>query len=267
MVPDKLIERVSGRIAATVQRPSIPRPEPQPAPGSRPQASGASGAALALARTIDHTLLQPDAPPARIETLCQEALTYQFASVCINPIYVALAVRLLVGSGCPVGTVVGFPLGATTTAVKVFEARQAIDSGAREIDMVLAPGHLKASNFSAVFDDIVQVVAVCREEGGLCKVIIETALLNDEEKIAACLLAVRAGADFVKTSTGFAASGATVEDVALMRRVVGPTVGVKASGGVRTLDAARALLQAGATRIGTSAGVAIVGAAAQASAG
>lgn len=211
-----------------------------------------------LAGVIDHTLLKPEATPAQIAQLCQEAQTYHFASVCVNPGYVVRCVEMLAASDVPVCTVVGFPLGATTTAVKVYEVREALTHGAREIDVVLPIGLLRAGELSAVYDDLCRVVGVCHEAGALCKIILETALLTDVEKVIACLLAVHVGADYVKTSTGFAASGATVADVALLRATVGPQVGVKASGGIRTAEMARALLAAGATRIGASASVQLV---------
>jgi len=210
------------------------------------------------ARFIDHTLLKADATPAQIEQLCREAAQYGFAGVCVNPAYVPLCRQVLAesgGSDSAICTVVGFPLGATTTATKVFETRQALEAGAREIDMVMAIGRLKAGDYAALRDDMAQVIAASHAAGSLCKVIIETALLSAAEKVAACLLAAGAQADFVKTSTGFSRGGATVADVALMRHVVGPAIGVKAAGGVRTLSDARAMLAAGATRIGTSAGV------------
>ncbi len=210
-----------------------------------------------LAALIDHTLLKPDATPAQIEQLCSEAKRYGFASVVINPTYVELAARLLRGTKVRVGTVIGFPLGATSSAVKAFEAQDAIGRGAQEIDMVMNIGALKARNYSLVIEDVRSVVGTCRNRGVLTKVIIETGLLTDEEKVAACLLAKEAGADFVKTSTGFGPGGATLEDVALMRRVVGPSIGVKASGGIRTLEQAREMIAAGATRLGTNASVQI----------
>ncbi|MBC8075082.1 MAG: deoxyribose-phosphate aldolase, partial [Chloroflexales bacterium] len=183
-----------------------------------------------IARYIDHTLLKPEATPAQVAQLCDEARQHHFASVCVNPSYVLLCAEALAGSAVAVCTVAGFPLGATTTATKVAEASEAIASGAREIDMVLAIGRLVASDYGYVLGDIAAVVDACHSHGALCKVIIETALLNDEQKVAACLLAARAGADFVKTSTGFSTGGATVADIALMRRAVGPLLGVKASG-------------------------------------
>ena len=211
-----------------------------------------------IARLIDHTLLKPEATPQQIEKLCQEAREFGFAAVCVNPIYVAQAAAALLGSTTAVCTVVGFPLGATTTAVKVFEANQAIANGAGEIDMVIAIGLLKAVESAAVRDDIRQVVQAAHDGGAICKVIIETALLTHDEKILASQLAAAAGADFVKTSTGFSTAGATIADVALMRQAVGATMGIKAAGGVRSLADARAMVEAGATRIGTSGGVGLV---------
>lgn len=211
-----------------------------------------------LASCIDHTLLKADASPDQIIRLCHEARDYGMASVCVNPCYVPLCVDELGGSTPVVCTVVGFPLGATTTETKVFETRQACQHGAQEIDMVLAIGHIVAGHYQHVYNDIRQVVQTCHRVNAQCKVIIETDLLKDEHKIAACLLAVAAGADYVKTSTGFAATGATVDDVQRMRQVVGLSVGVKAAGGVRTLHDAQAMIRAGATRIGTSAGVRII---------
>ena len=211
-----------------------------------------------VAKLIDHTLLRPEATRQGIEVLCREALDFKFANVCINPTWVTLAVHLLDGSGVGVCAVVGFPLGATTPDVKACESRRAIADGAREIDMVINVGALKSGNRNGVQRDIEAVTASCREGSALSKAIIEAALLTDDEKIAACMLAKSAGADFVKTSTGFGPGGATTADVALMRRVVGPTMGIKAAGGIRDLAALEAMVAAGATRIGTSAGVKIV---------
>lgn len=211
-----------------------------------------------IARAIDHTLLKPEATPAQIEALCAEALRYHFASVCINPLYVPLAAQLLQGSDVAVCTVIGFPLGANQTATKQFEAQQALADGVRELDMVLAVGRLKAGDMDYVAADIRALAEVAHAAGAILKVIIETALLTHDEKIVACRLAVAAGADFVKTSTGFAAAGATADDVALMRATVGPQIGVKAAGGVRSLEDARAMLAAGATRLGSSSGARIV---------
>ncbi|MCZ2112297.1 MAG: deoxyribose-phosphate aldolase [Anaerolineae bacterium] len=211
-----------------------------------------------IARLIDHTLLKADASQDQIAQLCYEARTHHFASVCINPTNVRLCAQLLKGSDVKVCTVVGFPLGATSTPAKAYETQQAIRDGATEIDMVINVGALKSRDYKAVYEDIAAVVSVTHAANDLVKVIIETALLTDEEKVIACQLSKAAGADFVKTSTGFGPGGATVDDVALMRRVVGPSLGVKASGGVRNYADAQAMVAAGATRIGASAGVAIV---------
>jgi deoxyribose-phosphate aldolase len=211
-----------------------------------------------LAMMIDHTLLKPDATPEQIAQLCFEARKYHFASVCVNPTWVKLCAQLLEGSSVKVCTVIGFPLGATASEVKAFEARNAIDEGATEIDMVINVGALKARELEFVAQDIRGVVNAAHSRGMIVKVILETVLLTDEEKTIACLISKEAGADFVKTSTGFAGGGATVHDVALMRRVVGPEIGVKASGGVRTYEDAESMIKAGATRIGASAGVKII---------
>ncbi len=216
------------------------------------------GAPAEVASMIDHTLLKPDATRANIEELCREAAQFKFATVCVNPTWVALSARLLAGSGVGVCSVVGFPLGATTPDVKGYETRRAIFDGAREIDMVINVGALKSGDLRVVERDIESVTAPCRDAGVLSKVIIEAALLTDEEKITACTLAKAAGADYVKTSTGFGPGGATAADVALMRRVVGAEMGVKAAGGVRDLEALKAMVAAGATRVGASAGVKIV---------
>jgi deoxyribose-phosphate aldolase len=218
----------------------------------------AGGAAGSLAGLIDHTLLKPDATAAEIETLCREALDHTFASVCVNPAWVATCAALLRGSGVAVCSVVGFPLGATTADVKQYETRRALFDGAQEIDMVINVGALKSGRLRVVGRDIEAVTGPCREAGALSKVIIEAALLTDDEKITACTLAKAAAADFVKTSTGFGPGGATVADVALMRKVVGDEMGVKAAGGVRDLEGLKAMVAAGATRIGASAGVRIV---------
>ena len=218
----------------------------------------AEGGASGLSGYIDHTLLKPDATAKDIEQLCREAAEWKFATVCVNPTWVALAARLLRGTGVGVCSVVGFPLGATTPDVKQFETRRAIFDGASEIDMVINVGALKSGDVRLVTDDIRGVVSACHSSGAGSKVIIETALLNDEEKVTACTLAKAAGADFVKTSTGFGPGGATAGDVALMLRVVGDEMGVKASGGVRDLEQLKAMVAAGATRVGASAGVKIV---------
>lgn len=211
----------------------------------------------ALAKMIDHTLLKADAIEEEIITLCQEAKEYNFASVCVNPTWVHKASELLAGTEVKVCTVIGFPLGATTPEVKGFEVKNAIENGATEVDMVINIGALKDKNNDLVERDIKAVVDAAKGKA-LTKVIIETSLLTEEEKIRACELAVRAGANYVKTSTGFSTGGATVEDIALMRKVVGPEIGVKASGGVRDRETADAMIKNGATRIGASAGIAIV---------
>ena len=216
------------------------------------------GAPVGVASMIDHTLLKPDATRANIEELCREAAQFTFATVCVNPTWVALSAKLLVGSGVRVCSVVGFPLGATTPDVKGYEARRAIFDGAREIDMVINVGALKSGDLRVVECDIESVTTPCRDAGALSKVIIEAALLTDEEKITACTLAKAAGADYVKTSTGFGPGGATAADVALMRRVVGAEMGVKAAGGVRDLEGMQAMIAAGASRVGASAGVKIL---------
>lgn len=218
----------------------------------------AGGGTGEVAGLIDHTLLKPDASATDIDTLCTEAARFHFATVCVNPAWVALAARRLRGSGVGVCSVVGFPLGATTPDVKQYEARRAIFDGAAEIDMVINVGALKSADLRLVTADIAAVAAPCRDAGVVSKVIIEAALLTDDEKVTACTLAKAAGADFVKTSTGFGPGGATVADVALMRRVVGDEMGVKAAGGVRDLEHVRAMVAAGATRVGASAGVRIV---------
>ena len=214
-----------------------------------------------IASLIDHTLLKPQATGVDIRRICQEARRYGFATVCVNPYWVPLASSELTGSSVLVAAVVGFPLGANTAAIKVAETEDAIAVGAREIDMVLNIGELCAGNLTAVAGGIAAVVATAHARGALVKVILETALLTDDQKIAACTICKQAGADFVKTSTGFSTHGATVHDVALMRRAVGPDIGVKASGGIRTLEDLEAMRAAGATRIGTSSGVQIVEAA------
>jgi len=212
-----------------------------------------------VARMIDHTLLKPEATPEEISKLCSEAMTYNFASVCINPCYVKMCSELLKDSQVKVCTVIGFPLGAATTEIKRAEAEQALQNGAQEIDMVINIGMLKQGDYDYVFNDINQVVLAGKKYNALCKVIIETALLTDEEKVKACLISKEAKADFVKTSTGFSKGGATAGDVALMKYVVGSTVGVKASGGIRTAEDAKLMIESGADRIGASASVKIVG--------
>jgi len=217
-----------------------------------------SEAAREVARYIDHTLLKPDATRDEILKVCEEGVRFGFASVCINPIWVRDAACALRGSGVKVCTVIGFPLGANEPDTKAYEARRAIFDGASELDMVINIGALKSGDHDLVSRDIRGVVQVAHEVGYICKVIIETALLTDDEKVSACLIAKEAGADFVKTSTGFSKGGATAADVALMRRSVGGQMGVKASGGVRDLKQAQEMIHAGATRIGASVGVKII---------
>jgi deoxyribose-phosphate aldolase len=218
---------------------------------------GESATAGDWASLIDHTLLKPDAAETDIKKLCDEAAQFGFASVCVNPTWVKKAAEFLRGKNVPVCTVIGFPLGATLSDVKAYETRRAIFNGASEVDMVINVGALKSGDDCLVEDDIRAVVDAAHENGILCKVIIETALLTDDEKVRACIASKNAGADFVKTSTGFASGGATVNDVALMRRTVGASLGVKASGGVKGIEDARAMFEAGATRIGASVGVKI----------
>lgn len=209
-----------------------------------------------IASYIDHTVLAANAGEEKIEKLCNEAKQWKFASVCVNSCYVSFCAKQLMGSGVNVCSVIGFPLGAMATNAKVFEAEQAIKDGADEIDMVINVGWLKDKKDSLVEDDIRKVKKACGSK--VLKVIIEACLLTDEEKVKACQLAVKAGADFVKTSTGFSTSGATVEDVSLMRKTVGPNVGVKAAGGIRDYETAKKMIEAGANRLGCSAGIAIV---------
>ncbi|HLG54809.1 MAG TPA: deoxyribose-phosphate aldolase [Vicinamibacterales bacterium] len=216
------------------------------------------GVAGTVAEMIDHTLLKPDATRTDVEALCREAAEYKFASVCVNPTWVSTCAQSLKGTSVVVCSVVGFPLGAATPDTKHYETRRAIFDGAREIDMVINVGALKSGDLRLVERDIEAVTTPCREFGALSKVIIEAALLTDDEKVTACTLAKAAAADFVKTSTGFGPGGATAADVALMRRVVGREMGVKAAGGVRDLEGLKAMVAAGATRIGASAGVRIV---------
>lgn len=211
-----------------------------------------------FAKFIDHTILKPEATPRMIEELCEDAIQYNFASVCINPVFVPQAYELLADSEVDVCTVVGFPLGADPGAVKAIEAAEAIRHGAVEVDMVLAVGMLKGGAYQLVLDDIRRVADACHNDNAILKVIHENCLLTEQEKIIACLLSKEAGADFVKTSTGFNKGGATPEDIHLMRAVVGPKLGVKAAGGVRDLESAIVMLNNGATRIGASAGVQIM---------
>ena len=211
---------------------------------------------MAINRYIDHTLLKPESTQTQIDKLIAEAVEYQFASVCVNPTWVSYAAKALKGTEVNVCTVIGFPLGANTSSVKAFETKDAVANGADEIDMVINIGQLKSGQYDAVEADIRAVVEASGDK--LVKVIIETCLLTDGEKVKACQLAVAAGAAYVKTSTGFSTAGANIADVTLMRKTVGPNIGVKAAGGTRSYADAEAFIKAGATRIGTSAGVAIV---------
>jgi deoxyribose-phosphate aldolase len=211
-----------------------------------------------MAALIDHTVLKPAASRAQIETLCQEAREHCFAAVCVNASYVALCHELLQDTDVEVAAVVGFPLGATLPEVKAYEAQRCIAAGATEIDMVIHVGALLDQDYEYVYQDVLGVVQACHARGAALKVIIEAALLTDEAKVAACFLSQEAGADYVKTSTGFGPWGAKVEDVVLMRRTVGPEMGIKAAGGIRTYEDACAMVGAGATRIGASAGIRLV---------
>ncbi|MFE5839491.1 deoxyribose-phosphate aldolase [Arthrobacter sp. NPDC056493] len=228
---------------------------PAGSPGGR---TGEDSGAPGIASYIDHTLLKPEASEADILKVCAEAAEYRFKSVCVNPVWVKTVKTALRGTGVLTCSVVGFPLGATPSDVKVFEARGAVLDGADEVDMVIDIAAARASDKGALVDDINAVAEAVHAGESILKVIIETALLSDDQKVLACEAAVEAGADFVKTSTGFNGGGATVEDIALMRRTVGPDLGVKASGGVRSLEDAQAMIVAGATRIGASSGIAIV---------
>ena len=210
------------------------------------------------AKYIDHTLLKVGTTLEQIKKLCDEAMEYHFGSVCVNPCFVKASAEMLKGSGVNVATVIGFPLGATTTEVKRMEAREALQNGASEVDMVMNIGALKGNDFEFVKQDIQAVVSEAHSAGGIIKVIIETCVLSQEEKIKACEIIKEVGADFVKTSTGFSTGGATVEDVALLKKVVGPDVEVKASTGIKTVDDFLSLVKAGATRFGTSSGIRII---------
>ena len=263
---EKLVEQITDLVLAKIGDDDAYCPSFCRADVERIVDAGASRIGIVLGETatahdwaslIDHTLLKPEATEDDIRRLCEEAARFRFASVCVNPTWVRASACHLRGTDVPVCTVIGFPLGATLADVKAYEARRVILDGAREVDMVINVGALKSNDDCAVEHDIRSVVEVAHEYEVICKVIIETALLTDEEKVRASLAAKRAGADFVKTSTGFAKGGATVHDVALMRQAVGPDLGVKASGGVKGLDDARKMVEAGATRIGASVGVKI----------
>lgn len=263
---EKLVEQITDLVLAKIDGGDNYCPSFCRADVERIVDAGASRIGIVLGETatahdwaslIDHTLLKPEASESDIKKLCNEAIQFGFASVCVNPTWVKKAAEFLRGSSVPVCTVIGFPLGATLPDVKAYEARRAIFNGAREVDMVINIGALKSGDDCAVEADIRAVREAAHENGVLLKVIIETALLSDEEKVRACLASKNAGADFVKTSTGFAKGGATADDVSLMRRTVGSSLGVKASGGVKGIEDARAMFEAGATRIGASVGVKI----------
>lgn len=278
MIPDqaaleRIIEQITHEVLVMVRSGEVPAAGPKLSTGNyadRVQPvvrAGADRIASTLGITptdsglshmIDHTLLKPDATQDQVAQLCYEAKKCDFASVCVNPSHVKLCSSLLKDTQVRICTVVGFPLGATSTETKVFEAQKAIRDGATEVDMVINVGALKSRDYELVQRDVASVARACHAGGALLKVIIEAALLDDEEKVAACQLVKVSGGDFVKTSTGFGPGGATAEDVALMRRVVGPTLGVKASGGIRTFEDAKKMIAAGASRIGASASVKII---------
>jgi deoxyribose-phosphate aldolase len=246
---DQLVASIGDAVLARLEK-SAPAPGAVPVPAARFDRS--------VAALIDHTVLKPDATREDILKVCREARQFGFASVCVNPYWIPLVKAELTGSGVKVCSVVGFPLGATSTAAKVAETASVLLAGAEEVDMVMNVGALRSGDLDTVKTDIQQVVKTAHAGGAIVKVILETVLLTDEQKVTACQLCQQAGADFVKTSTGFAASGATEHDIALMRRTVGPKMGVKASGGIRTLDDLRKMAAAGASRIGASSSVKIV---------
>ncbi len=258
----KIVEEVLARMNAKAGQAAgaVFQPKPETATQAEPGKQSFADPGILpsdLSRYIDHTLLKPEASVEQINTLCDEAAKHHFYSVCVNSSWVEHCVRRLGGTGVKTCAVVGFPLGAMDSRAKSYEARTAVSNGANEIDMVLNVGALKAGNIKLVREDMLAVRRACRT-GILLKVIIETCLLNDEEKVIACQLAKDIGADFVKTSTGFSKGGATVADVALMRRTVGPTMGVKASGGIKSYEDAVQMIKAGATRLGTSSGVLLI---------
>lgn len=249
---DKLIEKITEEV---YQRILLETGTAKPSGVSAGSGAGTGG--KGLASMIDHTILKPEATAEQVKKVCTEAREYKFASVCVNPSYVPLVAEMLGGSGVKTCSVVGFPLGATPARVKAAEVKEVIGCGANEVDMVINVGALKSGELDVVKNDIEAVVDAAKGKA-LVKVIIETCLLTDEEKVKVCSIAKMAGADFVKTSTGFSTGGATVEDIRLMRKVVGPYMGVKASGGVRDYKTAVAMVEAGATRLGTSSGIAII---------
>ncbi len=256
MEKNELIDKIAQEVMKRLNEKTLKN---EPVAQANTQTSSSSGhlSQAELAGYIDHTLLKPDAVESQFEQLCNEAVTYKFKSVCVNSSWVPYVAKKLRGTGVVICSVIGFPLGGMDTRSKAFEARSAIASGATELDMVLNVGALKSGNLKLVEEDIRAIKRACRSTTVL-KVILETGLLTEAEKILACEIAKKADADFVKTSTGFAGSGATVQDIALMRRIVGPKMGVKASGGIKTYDQAIALINAGANRLGCGASVAVV---------
>jgi len=255
---DQLVVQIGDRILSRLGLLENSRAAGFPAGSESSAATAVTRFDASVARLIDHTQLRPEAVSSDITRLCREARRYQFASVCVNPCWVSVAVAELAGSPVKVGTVAGFPLGAAMTEVKAAEAAAALRTGASEVDMVINIGALRSGDYERVRQDIRAVVQVCHEAGAILKAILETAFLNDYQKAVACAIAKMAGADFVKTSTGFGPAGASEQDVALMRRVVGPEMGIKAAGGIRTLDDLRRMVAAGADRIGASASVKIM---------
>jgi deoxyribose-phosphate aldolase len=260
---EQLVRAISSKLSQPAEaldaaKPLLPKGDPQPCESVSRAASSLVSAVRQLATLIDHTLLRPEATRAQVEQLCEEALQWSFAAVCVHSAWVPLVAEQLEGSRVKVGSVVGFPYGVNLTSAKCAEAEAAMQAGAREIDMVMNIGAMRSGDYRLVESDMRAVAEGCQARGVLLKVILENAYLDEEQKVKACQLAERAGADFVKTSTGLAASGATVADVRLMRKTVGREMGVKAAGGIRTLADALRMLEAGANRLGTSAGVAIL---------
>jgi deoxyribose-phosphate aldolase len=256
MEKNELIDKIAQEVMQRLKEKSKSQAAGNPV-NSQPQSSTPRMSQFELAGFIDHTLLKPEAVESQFEQLCNEAVKYKFKSVCVNSSWVPFVAKKLRGTGVIICSVIGFPLGGMDTRSKAFEARSAIASGATELDMVINVGALKSGNLKLVEEDIRAIKRACRSTTVL-KVILETGLLTEAEKILACEIAKKADADFVKTSTGFAGSGATVEDIALMRRIVGPKMGVKASGGIKTFDQAVALINAGANRLGCGASVAVI---------
>lgn len=246
---EKLIDQISDEIYQKIQG------ESKPVKAGEQESTKPMGS---IAGMIDHTLLKANASADQIKKICEEALQYHFASVCVNTCYVPLVAKMLKGSGVNTCCVVGFPLGAASTRSKAEEAREAVANGANEVDMVISVGAIKSGDWNYVKNDIAEVVKTSREGGAIVKVIIEACLLTDEEKVLACKASKEAGASFVKTSTGFSTGGATVEDIRLMRKTVGPAMGVKASGGIKSYKDAMDMIRAGANRIGASCGIEIV---------